>query len=75
VIEAVRAEVAGRGIETDLEEIDILGDPRMARLHSEDIPVLLVNGRRHAIWRIDAARLTAALEKAAKRGLLSRGRP
>lgn len=71
-VDAVRAELAGRDIETDFEETDILSDPELARRYSEDIPVVMVNGRRHAIHRVDAARLTAAIEKAARRGLLSR---
>ncbi|WP_053385019.1 glutaredoxin family protein [Leucobacter celer] len=64
-IARVRAELAERGIETALEELDILEDPQLARRHSEDIPVVQINGRRHAIWRVDPERLTAAVEKAA----------
>ncbi|WP_449280954.1 glutaredoxin family protein [Leucobacter sp.] len=64
-IARVRADLAERGIETELEELDILEDPQLARRHSEDIPVVRINGRRHAIWRVDPERLTAAVEKAA----------
>ena len=67
VIEAVRAELSGRGIPTDLEELDILQDAKLARLHAEDIPVVQIDGRRHAIHLVDAARLTAAIERAARR--------
>lgn len=71
VVEAVRAEAAARSIDTVLEETDILSDPELARLHAEDIPVLFVAGRRHAIWRVDATRLAAAIERAARpRGFL-----
>ena len=66
-IVAVRAELAARGVETSLEELDILQDENLARRHSEDIPVVLVNGRRHAIWRVDPAKLTSAVERAAGR--------
>ena len=72
VVETVRTELTGRRIETDLAEVNILNDPELARLHAEDIPVLLVNGRRHAIWRVDAARLTAAIERASRRRLFGR---
>lgn len=65
-IERVRTELAERGIETSLDELDILQDPQLARRHSEDIPVVQINGRRHAIWRVDPERLTAAVEKAAQ---------
>jgi glutaredoxin len=61
-IARVRAELAERGIETALEELDILEDPQLARRHSEDIPVVQINGRRHAIWRVDPERLSAAGE-------------
>ncbi|RGE15841.1 glutaredoxin family protein [Leucobacter sp. wl10] len=76
----VRAELAGRGIDTGLEELDILQDPRLARRHSEDIPVVQIDGRRHAVWRVDPERLAAAIEKAAERAapptrLFSRRKP
>lgn len=64
-IETVRAELSERGIATVLEELNILEDAELARLHAEEIPVIQVNDRRVAIWRIDAAKLTAAVEKVA----------
>ncbi|PRI10995.1 glutaredoxin family protein [Leucobacter massiliensis] len=67
-IAAVRAELRARGVETELEELDILADSGLARLHAEEIPVVQIDGRRHAIWRVDPARLSAAIEKAAARG-------
>ncbi|GAA1602323.1 glutaredoxin family protein [Leucobacter chromiireducens] len=66
VIAGVRAELGARGIETSLEELDIQQDPALARKHSEHIPVVQIGGKRHAIWRVDPARLTAAVEKAAR---------
>ena len=65
VIEAVRVDVAARGIETTLLEQNILEDAALARKHSESIPVVLLGTRRHAIWRVDPVKLTAAIEKAA----------
>ncbi len=65
VIERVRSSTSEMGIATTLEELDILQDPALARLHSEDIPVVFIDGRRHTIWHVDEDRLTAALEKAA----------
>ncbi|WP_336991999.1 glutaredoxin family protein [Leucobacter sp. VD1] len=66
VIAAVREELEQRGISTELSELDITQDAALARRHAEEIPVVQINGRRHAIWRVDAARLTAAIEKAAR---------
>lgn len=71
-IERVREVVQQSGIATALDEINILDDEKLARLHSEDIPVVLVSGKQHAIWRVDETRLTRALEKAARGGLFSR---
>jgi len=65
VVEEVRASFAERGVAVAVEEQDILADPALARRHAEDIPVLFVNGRRHAVWRVDPERLTAAIERAA----------
>ena len=73
VIEHTMAQLASR-IDTQLVEINILDDPAIARLHAEDIPLVYVNGRQHAIWRVDAERLTAAIEKAAKPSFLGRAR-
>ncbi|MGK0722296.1 glutaredoxin family protein [Leucobacter sp. W1478] len=64
VINRVRGELAGRGIVATLDERNILADVQLARLHSEDIPVVLIGGRRHAIWRVDAQKLTRAVERA-----------
>lgn len=69
-VERVRAELAAPaegGVASELEELDILQDEKLARLHAEDIPVVLINGKRHAIWQVDAERFAAALKKAARR--------
>lgn len=66
VILAAQESLQARGIVADLRELNILDDPELARKHAEDIPVVLVNGRQHAIWRVREDRLVAAVEKAAK---------
>lgn len=42
-------------------ELSILDDPVLADEYWERIPVVLVDGRPHDFWRVDAGRLTAAL--------------
>ena len=42
-------------------EIDITQDPALVREYGEQIPVTLVDGRRHDFWRVDPARLRTAL--------------
>jgi hypothetical protein len=43
-------------------ELDITADPRLAEQYWEQIPVTLVDGRRHDFWRVDEARLREALQ-------------
>ena len=43
------------------EELSILDDPRLADRYFETIPVTLVDGKPHDQWRVDEARLRAAL--------------
>ena len=44
------------------EEVSITDDPALAEEYWEQIPVMLVDGRRHDYWRVDEARLRAALD-------------
>ena len=71
VIASVRDAVGSRGIATELQELNILEDAALARRHSEEIPVVQINGRRHAIWRVDPAKLEHAIERAAAKPTLS----
>lgn len=42
-------------------EIDINSDGALLAAYSDEIPVTVVDGRRHDFWRVDADRLRAAL--------------
>ncbi|MGO3146188.1 MAG: glutaredoxin family protein [Leucobacter sp.] len=66
VIEEVCERIAADGIETELNELNILEDEQLARLHSEYIPVVLIGDRRHAIFHVDRDKLTAAIKRAAR---------
>lgn len=57
VIELVCAEVG-----TTYAEVDIDSDPELLRRFGEEIPVTFVDGRQHDFWRVDPARLRAALK-------------
>ena len=65
VVGAFRAEYTGvaRHIQVNLVEHDILVDEELWNKYSEDIPVLLINGKIHNYWRIDPVRLIGALEE------------
>jgi hypothetical protein len=43
------------------DEISIDDDPALVEEYGEEIPVTLVDGRRHDFWRVDESRLRAAL--------------
>jgi len=45
----------------DWTELSILDDPDLAEQYWEQIPVVLVDGEPHDFWRVDEARLRAAL--------------
>ncbi|MEY4743195.1 MAG: hypothetical protein RIR34_534 [Actinomycetota bacterium] len=51
------------GVEVAVTEKNILEDEKLALLHSEEIPVVLINGKMHSYWHVDAPRLTSALEQ------------
>lgn len=56
VIERVCADTG-----TSYDEVDITTSPDLLRAYGEQIPVTLVDGRQHDFWRVDEARLRAAL--------------
>ena len=45
------------------EERSILDDPELHERYWEQIPVTLVDGEQHDFWRVDEARLRAALTR------------
>ncbi len=63
VIAVVVAELAGVASAPSItvEEKSILDDSELFEKYVEEIPVLLINGRVHNIWRVDPVRLRAAL--------------
>lgn len=52
--------IEGRG-DVTLEELSIHDDAERNAKYWDEIPVLMIDGRVHAIWRVDAERLAAAL--------------
>jgi hypothetical protein len=42
-------------------EVDVDTDERLLRAYSDQVPVVLVDGRQHDFWRVDEQRLRAAL--------------
>jgi glutaredoxin len=56
VIERVCADLGER-----YTEVDIDSDPALQDEYGEEIPVTLVDGKRHDFWRVDERRLRSAL--------------
>ena len=53
----------------DWTERDITADPELIRRYTDQVPVTFVDGQQHDFWRVDEARLRAALAgSAASRG-------
>jgi glutaredoxin len=59
VVESIAAETGD-----SYEERNVDHDPELLRRYSEQVPVIFVDGRQHDFWRVDPARLRAALRKA-----------
>lgn len=56
VVAAVCAELGEQ-----YDELDVTTDPELLDRYGEEIPVTFVDGRQHDFWRLDPARLRAAL--------------
>jgi glutaredoxin len=46
---------------TSWTEVDVDEDAELRRRYSNQVPVVLVDGRQHDFWRVDEQRLRAAL--------------
>lgn len=62
----VIAQLGAAASAVTVEELSILDDPELNERYWDEIPVVLVNGRVHTVWRVDPARLTRALEEASQ---------
>jgi glutaredoxin len=60
VVVMVVGELSG----VDFVETSILDDPELYERYVEEIPVVLINGSVHNIWRVDPDRLRGALQEA-----------
>ena len=54
-------EAVGRDMRFALEEVDVDGDPALAAVYGEEVPVLLVNGRKAFKYRVTPGALRARL--------------
>ena len=56
VVESARNEV-----EFELEVVFIDGNPELEKLYGEEVPVTMINGKRHDYFRVDRARFIEAV--------------
>ena len=63
VVDGVVAEL-GEAASVRIEELSILAHPDLYEKYVEEIPVVLIDGRVHNIWRIDPVRLRTAILEA-----------
>ena len=63
VVASVIADL-GAAASVSVEELSILDDPELQDRYWDEIPVVLVNDRVHTVWRVDPARLSAAIAAA-----------
>lgn len=61
IVETVVAELPDGVVEVD--EVSILDDPALYELWWEKVPVILIDGKLHAHWRVSPDRLRAALSE------------
>jgi glutaredoxin len=54
-------DAVGRELRFELEEVDVDGDPALVAAYGEEIPVLLVNGRKAFKYRVTPGELRARL--------------
>ncbi|MCS5715596.1 glutaredoxin family protein [Herbiconiux sp. CPCC 205716] len=55
----------GDAVEVEVTELSILDNPALMDEFAEEIPVVMIGGRVHTIWRVEPARLRTALLEAA----------
>jgi hypothetical protein len=62
VVDGVLAELAGEpGAPIALDEVNMLEDEALVEEYGEEIPVVLIDGRMHTYWHVDAERFRTAL--------------
>jgi glutaredoxin len=57
--DVVRRVTAEQG--TTFTEVDVDADDELRAAYSDQVPVVMVDGRQHDFWRVDEQRLRAAL--------------
>lgn len=67
IIQATLEWFQEESLEVSFVEKNIFDSAELLAEFSEDIPVVLIDGRRHSFWHVDEARFKTAVKKRAKR--------
>ncbi len=65
VLDDLAADAAVPTPAVEVTELSILDNPALLDEFAEEIPVVMIDGRVHTIWRVEPARLRTALLEAA----------
>ena len=49
--------------DVSFEEKNMLDDQKLIDAYSDEIPVVLIDGKQHSFWRVDSHRLREALSR------------
>jgi len=66
VLDDLAADSSVSAPEVTVTELSILDNPALMDEFAEEIPVVMIDGRVHTIWRVDPARLRRALLEASE---------
>ena len=69
VLESAITQLRIDAIPITLTERNMLDDEHLVATYQEDIPVVLIDGKRHSYWHVDEERLVTAIRKRWNRGL------
>jgi len=61
VIDQVLAELPAGSPSVTVQKLSILDDAKLHDSYWEQIPVILINGEKHAHWRVESDRLRTAI--------------
>lgn len=66
VLDDLAADSSVPPVDVTVTELSILDNPALMDEFVEEIPVVMINGRVHTIWRVEPARLRTALLEASE---------
>ncbi|MCS5717900.1 glutaredoxin family protein [Herbiconiux sp. CPCC 205763] len=64
VLDDLAADSSVPSVDVNVTELSILDNPALLDEFAEEIPVVMIDGRVHTIWRVEPARLRTALLEA-----------